>query len=100
MATKTGAKTVTKTDSKSMAKRFPMTIPKSLFDSWQKNKRKNDAAKLMEICERSRPIIDRALNYGHVKDDELISTITNYFLLRVQNENRQCERLNATTVSE
>jgi hypothetical protein len=93
-------KTEAKKDSKSMATRFPMTISKQLFDSWQKNKRKNDAAKLMEICDRSRPIIDRALNYGHVKDDELISTITNYFLLRVQSENSQYEKLNANTMTE
>lgn len=83
-----------------MAKRYPMTISKPLFDTWQKNRRKNDSVKIMEITGMSRPIIDRALNYGHVKDDDIISTITNYFLMRVQNENKLHQQLNATTTSE
>lgn len=63
-----------------MSSRFPMNIDKNVWDKWQECRRKNDAKAICELLDYSRPVIDRALNYGHVKNSELTDKISAYFL--------------------
>lgn len=69
-----------------MAERYPRTISKALFDKWQHLKRYNDGRDLVNETGKSRPIIDRAIKYGHCKDEELITAITNFFVNRLNRE--------------
>ena len=69
-----------------MEERFPRTIPQELFDAWQILKRTGDAEKLCKELGKSRPIIDRALNYGHVKKQALAEKISRFFQQRVDKE--------------
>lgn len=76
-----------------MAKRldrdFECTIAPKLFEAWQKLRRKGDPEAIMELTKKSRPIIDKALKYGHVKDQTIIDVITKYYNDRLNAENQQ-----------
>lgn len=69
-----------------MSERYPRTISQEVFDAWQIMKRKKDAGKLMVKTGLSRPIIDRALKYGHINNDRLESQITAFFTARYERE--------------
>lgn len=69
-----------------MAERYPRTISKALFDKWQRLKRYNDGRDLVNETGKSRPIIDRAIKYGHCKDELLIAAITDFFVNRLNRE--------------
>ena len=73
--------------------KFEMTISKELFAGWKKNRRRGDTEKLMEITGKSRPVIDRALNFGHAKKDELIDAISTFFINRMQEEKQLAKEM-------
>jgi hypothetical protein len=79
--------TATSGEKLSMKERYPLNISQDVFDAWQFMKRKKDAEKLMQKTGLSRPIIDRALKYGHINNDKLESQITNFFAKRYEKEN-------------
>lgn len=70
----------------SMDERFPMNINQDLFDTWQQLKRKGDPKELCKELKLSRPIIDRALKYGHVKNPITADRISKFFSKRVEFE--------------
>lgn len=74
--------------------KFEMTVSKELFAGWKKNRRRGDTEKLMEITGRSRPVIDRALNFGYAKKEELIDAISNFFITRLQEEKAKAKEMN------
>lgn len=76
-----------------MAERFPRTISQQLWDAWQILRRKGDAEELMKRTELSRPVIDRALNYGHIKNSSLEAKITKYFDARLEREKSKGDKL-------
>ena len=83
---------------KSMEERYPMTVSKELFDEWQKNRRSGDVTKMFNKFAKSaqpisRPIIDRAINYGNIKQDYVAKKITKYFIERVEAENALLQTL-------
>jgi len=82
-----------KTVNKDMADRFPLTISKDLFISWQKNRRAGDATQMIKKIKVSRPILDRALNYGNVKSDKLTKDITKFFADRIAAESAMVRAL-------
>lgn len=75
-----------------------MTIPKELFDIWQKNKRKYDVEKLMAIAKEqgapaSKPTITKALKYGYIVDDRLVDIFNTYFANRYNDQKKEVEKL-------
>mgnify|MGYP003609149266 CR=1 FL=1 len=76
-------------------KGFELTIDKSLFDSWQKYRRTSDVEELMELTGKSAPIIYRALQFGHVKNDNLCDTISAFYIARVEKQKEQAEKINS-----
>ena len=74
-----------------MEERFPMNISSELFETWKKLKRKGDPGALCKALELSRPVIDRALNYGHVKNEKNDERISKFFAKRLE-----AEKLNPT----
>lgn len=58
---------------------FEQTIPDTLFDIWKSKRRKKDSQLISEAHNICRPVIDRALNFGHVKKQETIDAINSFF---------------------
>lgn len=74
---------------KTAKKKLEMTIAPELFEAWKRMKRKNDAKLLMELTSMSRPIIDNALNFGHVKNVDVINAITKFYKDRLAAEQKE-----------
>ena len=83
----------------SMAERYPRNVSQQLFDSWQVCRRKNDPKELCKKLKMSRPIIDRALNYGHVKNEKLTQRISAFFNDRYEREKKQGQELINAVIS-
>lgn len=69
-------------------KDYPMTIAPELHEAWVRMRRKNDPKEIAEELGKSRALIDRALKYGHVKDQNVVKGITEYYERRLDNETR------------
>lgn len=82
-------------EKEAVKKVFERTISKELFDAWQTNYRTKDIEELMEITGKSYPIIQRALHNGHVKNDALCDTISNFYINRVNKQKEQAEKMKA-----
>ncbi len=76
-----------------MSERYPMNIEQDIFDSWKMNQGKGDAEELCEKLQRSRPTIDHALKYGHVKEKGLILKITSFFNARLARQQKKAGEL-------
>jgi hypothetical protein len=72
---------------------FKRNIDLELFNEWQRHKRSGDVKKLVEFTKKSPPTIVRALNYGYCSKPDLKDQITNYFIMRNENEKKQVELL-------
>lgn len=84
MATK---KTITKKKGKlSMQERYPMNIPENVFNAWQQLRRKGDPPLIASAINLSRPVIDKALNLGHVKNEKNTERISQFFQKRLDKE--------------
>jgi len=77
----------------SMKKKYRTTIAEELFDAWKKLRRKGDPEEIMKLSGRSRPIVDRALNYGHVNDSDMVDIITDYYKERLEKESNDAKEL-------
>lgn len=80
---------------KTMAKSkiYERTIEEELFQSWQMLRRTDDATELGEITGKSYPIIYRALNFGHVKDEEVANDISNFYKIRSLKQKQQAREI-------
>lgn len=76
-----------------MAERYPMTISQQLFDAWQILRRYGDPGRIHDLTKISRPIIDRALNFGNVKQPHVERKITEYFNDRFNKEKNNGDKL-------
>lgn len=76
-----------------MAERYPMTISIQLFDAWQVMRRYGDPGRIVKKYNICRPIVDRALNYGNVKDDRVEKKISEYFNDRFTREQNKGGKL-------
>ena len=81
------------TETQSMQERFPRTIPQEVFDAWQILRQVGDAEKLCTLLKKSRPVVDRALNYGHVKKPVMADKISEFFQKRIEKQKGKGERL-------
>lgn len=76
-----------------MDERYPRTIALENYDAWQILRRRGDGSKLVKHVGHCRPIIDRALNYGHVKEDVVRRRINSFFRNRQEKEKKEGEEL-------
>ena len=98
MATATKSKKIN--TALSMEERFPRTISQELFDAWQILRRSGDPELLCKELNLSRPVIDRALNYGHIKRSGIGDEISKFFQKRLDKEkNKGSELLDAAKKS-
>lgn len=67
---------------KSETKTFECTINPVLFETIKLLRRWQDAKELVEKTGFSRPVIDNALNYGHIKDAVLEKAIVDFYKTR------------------
>lgn len=81
------ARSKPKEGEQSMEERYPRTIAQQLFDSWQILRRYGDPGRICKAAKISRPIVDRAINYGHVKDPNVTKAINKFFSDRTEKEN-------------
>lgn len=72
---------------------YPRTISIELLDAWRKFKRRSDGETIAEALGYSRPVIDRAINFGYVKTDGLTDAITNFFTARLDAEKASAAKL-------
>ena len=65
---------------------YEVTIDPVLFKAWVKNRRKGDPEEIVKLLGKSRPVIDKALKYGNVKDQGIIDGITKFYTERAEAE--------------
>jgi nitrogen regulatory protein PII-like uncharacterized protein len=70
------------------------TISEELHNAWTRLRRKKDPETIAEALGVSRPVIDKALLYGHVLMEGLAPKITKFFEDRLDQEKADAERLN------
>lgn len=73
---------------------YPCTISQSLFLAWQKFRQRKDGETIADALGYSRPVIDRALNFGYVKTQGLDDKISEFFQNRVNAQTMQADKLN------
>lgn len=76
-----------------VTKDYPMTVAPELFEAWVKLRRKNDPEEIATKLGKSRPVIDRALKYGYVKDDIVVAGITKFYKDRLEQETKDGKSL-------
>lgn len=81
-----------------MQEKFPMTITQEMYDAWQTFRRMGDPAKLQKILgaprgKVSRPVVERALNYGHCPNPLFVTRINKYFTARKEEEEQSGTKL-------
>lgn len=76
------------------SEKYPRTIAEELHNAWQKLTRRGDGKAMAEELEYSRPVIDRALNYGYVTFHELPDKINKWLKDRLEKERKNAHQLN------
>lgn len=76
---------------------FEMTIEPELFDAWKSKRKTTDVKELVELTGKSESIIYRALQFGHVKNEELSDTISNFYIDRAKKQKEQANLINGKT---
>lgn len=74
-------------------KEFEMTIEPELFEAWKAKRRTTDVKELVEITGKSESIIYRALQFGHVKNEDLSDTISNFYIERANKQKEQARKI-------
>lgn len=72
---------------------YELNISPELFEAWGKLKRKKDSETIATKYGFSRPVIDRALNFGYVKLPEVIVRINDFFAERKEEESKMAKKL-------
>ena len=84
----------TTTPQENTKKVFERTIDENLFEAWKSKRRTTDVRDLMKKTGKSEPIIYRALQFGHVKKQDLVDDISNFYIERSKKEKAQAEQIN------
>lgn len=71
-----------------VSKDLKPTIAPELFEAWKKLRRIGDSEQLAELLGKSKPVIDKALKYGFVKNQEVVQGITKFYNDRLQAETK------------
>lgn len=67
-------------------KTFERTIDEALFETIKVLRRVQDAGEITEMTGLSRPTIDKALNFGHIRDLALEKAIIEYYSKRAADQ--------------
>lgn len=62
---------------------FECTIDPEIFKVVQSQRKLEDAGELVTITGFSRPVIDKALNFGHIRDSTLETAIIDFYTKRM-----------------
>lgn len=74
--------------------KYERTITEELHEAWKRLRRKRDGELMATELQYSRPVIDRALNYGYVAMPELPDLINGWFMARIKREKESAKILN------
>lgn len=74
-------------------KTYECTINPILFDTIKMLRRVQDAKNLTDSTGFSRPTVDKALNYGHIRDSTLEKAIVEYYKAREDWQESEAEIL-------
>lgn len=75
------------------SKEFERTIDAGLFEVIKMQRRIQDAGELTEMTGFSRPTIDKALNYGHIRDKNLETAIVTYYETRATEQQEAAQNI-------
>ena len=67
-------------------KTFERTISEPLFETIKMLRRYEDVQKLVYKTGLSRPVIDKALNYGHIRQVSLETAIIEFYEIRAKEQ--------------
>lgn len=76
---------------KNKVKTYERTIEPELFESWSMLRRTDDAQELIQLTGKSYPIIYRALNFGHVKEESIVDDISLFYATRSLKQKQQAK---------
>lgn len=76
-----------------MEERFKQTISDDLFNAWKNSLKFGDARAISVKTGKSYPVVQRALKYGHVNSDSLVSAISSFFADRKASEGNQVTKI-------
>ena len=74
-------------------KTFERTIDEALFELIKLLRRYEDVQKLSEITGFSRPVIDKALNFGHIRQSSLETAIIEFYENRASEHSKAVKRI-------
>ena len=74
-------------------KTFECTINPVLFETIKMLRRWQDAKDLVDKTGFSRPVIDKALNYGHIRDAVLEKAIVDFYKAREDWQENEAQEL-------
>lgn len=80
-------------EKKKMKKTFELTIDATLFELIKILRRYEDIQKLVEKTGLSRPVIDKALNFGHIRQASLETAIIEFYENRAKDQADAVERI-------
>lgn len=72
---------------------YEPTIIPELFDTIKLLRRSDDAKLLQEQTGFSRPTIDKALNFGHIRDLTLETAIVNFYNERAKRQKQEAKKI-------
>ena len=78
---------------KNSKKTFECTINPVLFETIKMLRRVQDAKDLVDKTGFSRPVIDKALNYGHIRDAVLEKAIVAFYQDREEWQEKEAKKL-------
>ena len=73
--------------------KYESTINHELLNAWKMQYRTGDVKELMKLSNRSYPVVQRAIMFGYVKNDELCNIISNYYLERAKKQKQQAKTI-------
>ena len=74
-------------------KTFERTIDEALFELIKLLRRYEDVQKLSELTGLSRPVIDKALNFGHIRQSSLETAIIEFYENRAAEHSKAVKRI-------
>ena len=74
-------------------KTFERTISPALFETIKMLRRYEDVQKLVDKTGLSRPVIDKALNFGHIRQASLETAIIEFYEIRATEQDDAVVRI-------
>lgn len=74
-------------------KTFERTISEALFETIKMLRRYEDVQKLSDKTGLSRPVIDKALNFGHIRQSSLETAIIEFYENRAAEHSKAVKRI-------